>query len=65
MEPEQVIADIERLERTYALPDPRPLQPRDVDAANHFHDQRLAHSPWFRLWRDFGLCCRPKAEPEF
>jgi hypothetical protein len=55
---EQTIADIERLERLFAVPDSRPMNASDISAANRRHDQSLATSPWFRLWRDFGVCCR-------
>ncbi len=61
MEPERTIADIEVLERLLALPDTRPLQPSDIAAANLRHDQSLASSPWFKLWKDFGVCCRSEA----
>ena len=60
MDAEQVITDIERLERLLELPDTRPLQESDISAANVRHDQSLATSPWFKLWRDFGICCRPE-----
>lgn len=59
MDVEQTIADIERLERLFAAPDTRPLSASDISAANRRHDATLAHSPWFRLWQDYGLCCRP------
>jgi hypothetical protein len=58
MEPEQTIADIEWLERIFAVPDTRPLSPSDLSAANRRHDAMLAHSPWFRLWQRYGVCCR-------
>lgn len=58
MEPERVIAEIESLERIFTLPDPRPLTPSDVAAANRRHDAVNAHSPWFRLWQSYGICCR-------
>jgi hypothetical protein len=58
---EQTIADIERLERIFAVPDPRPLSESDISAANRNHDQRLANSPWFRLWQRYGVCCRSEA----
>lgn len=60
MDAERIIADVESLERTYALPDTRPLTTSDVSAANRRHDDRNANSPWFKLWRDFGICCRPE-----
>ncbi|HVO60663.1 MAG TPA: hypothetical protein VMT53_06990 [Terriglobales bacterium] len=61
MDAEQTIAEIERLERIFAVPDTRPLTPSDLSAANRRHDEGLAHSPWFRLWQHFGVCCRAEA----
>jgi hypothetical protein len=58
MDAEQTIAEIERLERIFADPDTRPLGPSDFAAANRRHDEMLAHSPWFRLWQQYGTCCR-------
>jgi hypothetical protein len=45
MDPEQTIAEIERLERIFAVPDIRPLSPSDLAAANRQHDKMLAQSP--------------------
>jgi len=59
MDAEQTIAEIERLERIFAVPDTRPLSASDLAAANRRHDEMLACSPWFRLWRQYGVCCRP------
>lgn len=59
MDAEQTIAEIERLERIFAVPDTRPLSPSDQSAANRRHAETLAHSPWFRLWQRYGACCRP------
>jgi len=59
MNTERIIEEIELLERIFAAPDTRPLTPSDLSAANRTHDQMLAHSPWFRLWKSYGLCCRP------
>ena len=61
MDTEQTIAEIESLERILAVPDIRPLTQSDLSAANRQHDEMLAHSPWFRLWQHFGVCCRPDA----
>lgn len=58
MDAEQTIADIELLEHIYSAKDTRPLTANDVAAANRHHDEKLAHSPWFRLWQHFGICCR-------
>jgi hypothetical protein len=58
---EQTIAEIERLERIFAVPDARPLSPGDLAAANRRHDEMLAHSPWFRLWQRYGVCCRSES----
>jgi len=57
---DQTISEIERLEEIFALPDPRPLSASDLSAANRLHDEKLAHSPWFRLWQRYGICCRPE-----
>lgn len=58
MDVEKIIEDIERLERLMTVPDSRPLNASDISAANRRHDESLARSPWFKLWRDYGLCCR-------
>jgi len=58
MDVEQIISEIERLERIFAVPDTRPLSPSDLSAANRRHDEMSAHSPWFRLWQHYGVCCR-------
>ncbi|HWR15383.1 MAG TPA: hypothetical protein VN577_11170 [Terriglobales bacterium] len=55
MDPEKTIAEIEWLERIFALPDGRPSSPADREAANRRHDQALASSPWFKLWQSYGL----------
>jgi len=59
MDVERIIDDIQQLEEMYEAPDIRPLNASDVSAANRRHDETLANSPWFRLWQDFGICCRP------
>jgi hypothetical protein len=61
MDADQTIAQIEALERMFTLPDSRPLQPSDLSAANRRHDLANAHSPWFRLWQTYGICCRPQS----
>jgi hypothetical protein len=61
MDLERTIIEIERLERIFAVPDTRPLTENDIAAANRRHDQVLAHSPWFRLWQTYGVCCRREA----
>jgi hypothetical protein len=62
MDAEQTIAEIERLESIFAAKDTRPLGPSDLAAANRRHDEMLAHSPWFRLWQRYGICCRNEDE---
>src|ERR1700722_3694094 len=47
----QTIAEIEYLERIFAVPDIRRLGPSDLAAANGRPDDMLAQSPWFRLWQ--------------
>jgi len=61
MDAEQTIAEIECLERIFAGSDTRPLSESDLSAANRRHDEVLAHSPWFRLWQRYGVCCRPES----
>jgi hypothetical protein len=61
MDVERMIDDIEHLEEMFEAPDIRPLSTSDVSAANRRYDETLASSPWFRLWQDFGICCRPEA----
>jgi hypothetical protein len=61
MDAEQTIAEIEWLERTFAVPDTRPLIASDLSAANRMHDEMLAQSPWFRLWQRYGVCCRSES----
>jgi hypothetical protein len=60
MDAERTIAEIESLERIFALPDSRPLTSSDLSAANRKHDEMNAKSPWFRLWQAYGICCRPE-----
>ena len=61
MDAEQTIAEIEWLERIFAVQDSRPLSPSDLAAANQRHDEMLAHSPWFRIWQRYGVCCRAES----
>ncbi len=58
MDVERIIDDIEQLQEMFEAPDIRPLSANDISAANRRHDEMLAHSPWFRLWQHFGVCCR-------
>ena len=60
MNVEKTLAEIEWLERVFALPDRRPPSLSDIAAANRRHDEMLANSPWFRLWQRYGVCCRPE-----
>ncbi len=55
MDVERTISEIESLERLFAMPDKRPLQTKDLSAANERHDQACASNPWFKLWQQFGL----------
>ena len=60
MDVERIIDEIEQLQEMFEAPDIRPLSPSDISAANRRHDEMLAHSPWFRLWQRYGVCCRPE-----
>ena len=61
MDVERIIDDIEQLQEMFEAPDIRPLSASDIFAANGRHDEMLANSPWFRLWRHFGVCCRTES----
>jgi hypothetical protein len=61
MDVERIIGEIEQIREMFEAPDIRPLTPSDISAANRRHDERLAHSPWFQLWRRYGLCCRTES----
>jgi len=61
MDVERTIEDIEQLEEMFEAPDIRPLSPSDLAALNRRHDEMLAHSPWFRLWQRYGVCCRAES----
>ena len=58
MDVERIIDDIEQLQEMFEAPDIRPLSASDLAAANRNHDEKLANSPWFRLWQRYGVCCR-------
>jgi len=60
MDVERIIDEIQQLEEMFEAPDIRPLSASDITAANRRHDEMHAKSPWFRLWQDFGVCCRPE-----
>jgi hypothetical protein len=61
MDVERIIDDIEKLQEMFEAPDIRPLSASDISAANRRHDEMNAHSPWFRLWQRYGVCCRLEA----
>jgi hypothetical protein len=61
MDAERIIDDIEQLQEMFEAPDIRPLSASDISAANRRHDELLAHSPWFKLWRRYGVCCRTES----
>jgi hypothetical protein len=61
MDIERTIDDIEQLEEMIEAPDIRPLNASDLAALNRRHDEMLAHSPWFRLWQRYGVCCRTES----
>ena len=61
MDVERIIDDIEQLQEMFEAPDIRPLSASDISAANRRHDDMLAHSPWFRLWQQYGVCCRSES----
>ena len=61
MDIDRIITEVEWLERVFAEPDTRPLNASDLVAANRRHDDKLANSPWFRLWQRYGVCCRSES----
>jgi hypothetical protein len=61
MDVERTIDDILQLEEMFEAPDIRPLGASDISALNRKHDDMLAHSPWFRLWQRYGVCCRTES----
>jgi hypothetical protein len=62
MDVERTIDEIQQLQEMFEAPDIRPLSASDISVANRRHDEMLGHSPWFRLWKHFGVCCRGEAE---
>jgi len=58
MDVEKTIAEIDWLERIFALPDTRRPRLADREAANQKHDEMYAANPWFRLWKRYGVCTR-------
>ena len=58
---ERAKSEIAWLRRVFEMPDRRPLKESDISAANRRHDEKLANSPWFKLWQSFGICCRGEA----
>ena len=58
MDVERVIDEIQQLEEMFEAADTRPFSATDIAAANRRHDEMLAHSPWFKLWQHYGVCCR-------
>jgi hypothetical protein len=61
MDVERIIDEIQQIEDMFETPDVRPFTESDISAANRRHDEKLAHSPWFRLWQRFGVCGRLEA----
>lgn len=61
MDVERIIYEIQQLEEMFETADTRPFSAADISAANRRHDEALAYSPWFRLWRHYGVCCRSEA----
>lgn len=61
MDVDRIIDEIQQLEEMFEAPDIRPFSASDISAANRRHDAKLAHSPWFKLWQNYGICCRSEA----
>ena len=60
MDVERIIDEIEQLREMFEAPDISQLSESNISAANRKPDEALAHSPWFRLWQSYGVCCRPE-----
>ena len=58
MDVERIIDEIDQLQEMFEAPDIGPLSASDLFATNRRQDEMLAHSPWFRLWQRYGVCCR-------
>jgi hypothetical protein len=54
MDVERIIDDIEQLQEMFEALDTRPLSASDLAATNRTHDDKLANSPWFRLWQRYN-----------
>jgi hypothetical protein len=65
MDVERIIDEIEQLQEMFEAPDIRPLSPSDLAAVNRRHDEMLAHSPWFRLWQQYGFAAEVKQRAGF
>jgi hypothetical protein len=61
MDAERIIDEIEQLQEMFEAPDIRPLSASDISAANRRHNDLLAHSPWFKIWQRYGVCCRAES----
>jgi hypothetical protein len=61
MDVERIIDEIQQLVEMFEAADSRPFSATDISAANRRHDEMLAHSPWFKLWQHYGICCRPES----
>jgi hypothetical protein len=62
MDVDGITDDIEQLQKMFESPDIRALSASDIAAPNRRHDVALAHSLWFRLWQQFGVCCRSESD---
>jgi hypothetical protein len=54
LDAERTISEIETLEKLFALADPRPPGDGHLIYLNNQHDEKLAHNPWFQLWKRYG-----------
>ncbi len=59
MDAEHTIAEIEWLERTFAVPDIRPLSASDLSAANQRHDETLGTALGFGCGSDMASAAEP------
>ena len=57
----RIIDETAQLQDMFEAADIRPPSTSDISAANRKHDEVLAHSPSFRLWQRYGVCCRDES----
>ena len=60
MDVERIIDEIEQLQEMFEAPDIRPLSASDISAANRRHDEMLAQSQLYRMYRKKRINRKPR-----